>query len=160
MLEGATVYLRALEAEDLPIVAAWRNQEEIRRSFFNKSLIAFSGQKKWYDRLLDDRSKQFFAVVSKETAKPIGLVSLVDIDYVNQRAELGTTIVGDRSMWGKGIATEMIGVGLQYAFTDLGLHRLYGFAIGSNIGSIRSLRKTASNGRESCASIISQAEAS
>ncbi|WP_171693681.1 hypothetical protein [Paenibacillus germinis] len=36
MLEGQKISLRCLEAEDLPLIAAWRNQSEIRRSFFNK----------------------------------------------------------------------------------------------------------------------------
>lgn len=142
MLEGQRINLRALEAEDLPLVAEWRNQQEIRRAFFNKSLLAASGQRKWYDRLLDDRSKQFFVSTERGSGKPVGMISLVDIDYVNQKAEIGTTIVGDRSMWGKGIASEMIGVALCYAFEDLGLNRVYAYAIDTNIGSIRAKEKS------------------
>ncbi|MDF2645375.1 MAG: acetyltransferase, family [Paenibacillus sp.] len=137
MLEGQRISLRCLEVEDLPLIAAWRNQSEIRRSFFNKALLAASGQKKWFERIIEDRSKQFFVGVSKDSNLPFGMISLVDIDLANQKAEIGTTIVGDQSMWGKGIASEMIALLLEYAFVDLGLNRVYAYAIDYNKGSIR-----------------------
>lgn len=66
----------------------------------------FSGQNKWFEKYC--RSKEIFIAVSKSTDKPVGMIGLYSIDHIKRKAKIGCTIVGDRSLWGKGIATEMI----------------------------------------------------
>jgi ribosomal-protein-alanine N-acetyltransferase len=137
MIEGKTIELRCIEHEDLPQIAEWRNQKEIRKYFFNKSLISMSAQEKWFERYLEDPSKEIFTAVSKQTAKPVGMIGLYEIDANNHKAEIGSTMVGDPAMWGKGIAAEMIGLVLKYAFEDLNLNRIYAYAVEYNAGSVR-----------------------
>lgn len=142
MLMGERIVLRPLEVDDLSTVARWRNDPRIRTAFLNKMVVPISGQKRWYDHVLADRSKQYFVSEMRDGNKPVGLISLVDIDFMNRKAELGTTIVGDQSMWGKGLASEMIGLLLHYAFLDLSLNKIYAYAIETNIGSIRAKEKS------------------
>lgn len=141
MIQGRQINLRPLEEQDLHIIAEWRNQKEVRRSFFTSSLISHSGQKKWFDNYLKDQTKEIFVAVNKETDAPVGMISLYHINYRDHNAEIGSTIVGDSSMWGKGIGTEMIRMMLDYAFTDLGLNRVYAYALDFNTGSIRAKEK-------------------
>jgi UDP-4-amino-4,6-dideoxy-N-acetyl-beta-L-altrosamine N-acetyltransferase len=137
MISGKTIELRCLEHDDLSRIVEWRNQKEIRKFFFDKSLISMSSQKKWFERYLEDPSKEIFIAVSKQTTKPIGMIGLYQIDPNNHKAEIGSTMVGDPSMWGKGTAAEMIGLVLEYAFEDLNLNRIYAYAVDYNKGSVR-----------------------
>jgi UDP-4-amino-4,6-dideoxy-N-acetyl-beta-L-altrosamine N-acetyltransferase len=141
MMTGRRIDLRCLEESDLKVVTEWRNQPEIRRSFFTMSLLSYSGQKRWFDQYLQDGSREIFIALSKEAQKPIGMIGIYQIDHRNHHAEIGSTLVGDPAMWGKGIGTEMISMMLDYAFTDLGLHRIYAYALASNTGSIRAKQK-------------------
>lgn len=141
MIQGNQIDLRPLEEQDLHTVAEWRNQREVRRSFFTSSLIAYSGQKKWFEHYMQDHTKEIFVAINKETDTPVGMISLYNINYRDHNAEIGSTIVGDSSMWGKGIGTEMISMMLDYAFTDLGLNRVYAYALDFNKGSIRAKQK-------------------
>jgi len=141
VIEGKTIALRCLEQDDLPLVAQWRNQQEIRRSFFHKALIPLSGQRKWYERYLDKGTDQIFVAVTVPDGRPVGMIGLYRIDPLNHKAELGSTIVGDRSQWGKGLGSEMISLLLDYAFTDLNLNRVYAYAIDYNQASVKAKLK-------------------
>jgi RimJ/RimL family protein N-acetyltransferase len=137
MLEGKTIELRCLELEHLDRIVEWRNHRDIRKSFFNKALISISGQKAWFDRYLVDPDRAIFIAVSKQSGKPVGMIGLYHIDQMNHKAEIGSTMVGDPSMWGRGIAVEMVELLIRYGFEDLNLNRIYAYAIDFNLGSIR-----------------------
>lgn len=53
----------------------------------------------------------------------IGLAYLDSISWHNRHARVGITI-GDRSYWGKGYGREALQLMLDYAFNELGLHRV------------------------------------
>lgn len=137
MLHGPSIVLRCLEEYDLPLIARWRNQKDVRRYFFDKSLLPISGQKKWFERYLDDRSREIFVAVHKEQNMPVGMIGLYRIDNKNRKAEIGSTMIGERTMRGKGAAAEMMRLLLDYAFADLGLNRLYAYAIDYNTASVK-----------------------
>jgi RimJ/RimL family protein N-acetyltransferase len=141
MLESNRMTLMLLEDEDTHYIVRWRNQSEIRRQFFDKSLISFSGQREWFKKLLADDRRQIYLARLKPGGEPIGIIGLYDMDRVNHKAELGSIIIGDRQMWNQGLASEMIGCLLDYAFTDLNMNRIYAYAVESNSGSIRALQK-------------------
>jgi RimJ/RimL family protein N-acetyltransferase len=141
VIQGQKISLRCLETEDLPLIMQWRNQQHVRRYFFQKALLSKADQLKWYERYLGDSEREIFIAESHEHGTPIGMIGLYQIDLLNRKAEIGSTIVGDRSMWGKGIAKEMLELLLEYSFVDLGMNRLYSYAIAENIGSIRAKQK-------------------
>jgi RimJ/RimL family protein N-acetyltransferase len=141
MLEGTRIALRPLEESDLPMVTRWRNRKDIRRYFFDKSLLSLSGQKAWFESYLTHSDRKIFIAVLLETGEPVGMIGLYRIDVNNRKAEIGSTIVGDPRLWGKGIAREMIRLLLDHAFTDLNLNRIYAYAMTHNQGSIRSKLK-------------------
>ena len=62
-------------------------------------------------------------IQEKGASRPVGLVSLLDIDWVNRKAML--EIVVDKSKWRKGLATEAIRLVLDYAFKALGLNKVW-----------------------------------
>ncbi len=134
--------LMLLEDEDTHYIVSWRNQSEIRRQFFDKSFISFSGQREWFNTLISDNRRQVFLARLKQGGEPIGLIGLYDIDRVNHKAELGSIIIGEKKLWNQGFASEMIATLLDYAFTDLSINRIYAYAVAYNQGSIRALQKS------------------
>ena len=50
-------------------------------------------------------------------------------------------LVGEKSYWGRGIATEAISLATTFAFETLGLHKLLGRAYSTNLVSIKSFLK-------------------
>ncbi len=64
------------------------------------------------------------AIVLKDTAQHVGNISLNSIDRLNNSAEL-SIMIGDRSVWGKGVGEEAIRLATQFAFDTLELMRLW-----------------------------------
>jgi [ribosomal protein S5]-alanine N-acetyltransferase len=70
----------------------------------------------------------------------VGAISLKNIDLVNKKANLGYWI--GEQYWGRGIATECVGLIIDYAFSDeLGLEEVTAYVFPENKASIRVLEK-------------------
>jgi ribosomal-protein-alanine N-acetyltransferase len=79
-----------------------------------------------------------FAVVLRETAELTGAIGLT-ISRRFDNAELGYWI--GRPYWGRGYCTEAATAILDYAFRDLGLHRVYASHLARNPASGRIMEK-------------------
>jgi ribosomal-protein-alanine N-acetyltransferase len=70
----------------------------------------------------------------------VGAISLKNIDLVNKKANLGYWI--GEQYWGRGIATECVGLIIDYAFSDeLGLKEVSAYVFPENKASIHVLKK-------------------
>ena len=138
-LKGNTIYLRALEPEDLEFIYHIENDESIwevsnTQTPYSKFLI-----RQYLENAHQDiyEAKQLrLAICTNNSSKAIGLIDLFDFDPKNQRAGIGIVIQNqaDRS---KGFGKEALGLLIDYAFTQLQLHQLY-----ANIGSNNSASST------------------
>jgi RimJ/RimL family protein N-acetyltransferase len=79
-----------------------------------------------------------WAIERKEDGRVIGSITLM-LEQGQPRAELGY-ILG-REHWGQGYAAEAQRRAIDYAFGDLGLHRLEADTHPDNTGSTRSLER-------------------
>jgi len=71
----------------------------------------------------------------------VGAISLKNIDLVNKKANLGYWI--GEQYWGRGIATESVGLIINYAFSDeLKLKEVSAYVFPENKASVRVLEKT------------------
>jgi diamine N-acetyltransferase len=130
-LQGNTIYLRALEPEDLEFIYHIENDENIwevsnTQTPYSKFLI-----RQYLENAHQDiyEAKQLrLAICKKETSTAIGLIDLFDFDPRNQRAGVGIIIQNetDRS---SGFGKEALGLIINYAFKQLQLHQLF-----ANIG--------------------------
>ena len=57
-----------------------------------------------------------------ETERHIGFLGLHAINWRN-RSATGGLVIGERSAWGRGYATDAVAVRTGFAFAQLGLHR-------------------------------------
>jgi ribosomal-protein-alanine N-acetyltransferase len=86
----------------------------------------------------DDRNLMF-AVLTTD-GEYIGTCSLHKHDIINRSAEIGY-MIGSRKHWGKGLATELIGLLANYGFGRLNLHKLTAGVEGPNVGSSKALER-------------------
>ena len=81
--------------------------------------------KKWREEDLEEsRGNEFsFYIRTLDGDRLIGFVGLIDIQWNHGDAWMGIGI-GERECWGKGYGTDAVRMILQYAFTELNLHRV------------------------------------
>ncbi len=79
------IKLRPLEREDLPFVHKLDNNASVMRYWFEEPYEAFIELSDLYEKHIHDQSERRFIAESEGTK--VGLVELVEIDYVHRRAE-------------------------------------------------------------------------
>lgn len=89
-----------------------------------------------------------FAIIALPQKKHIGNIKVGPIHPHYSHADV-SYFIGDRSSWGKGYATEAIRLVTEWAFTELGLHKVQAGVFDENIGSIKALQK-AGFSQEAC----------
>lgn len=78
-------------------------------------------------------------IVDKQFGTVIGNVMLFGHDEGARHAEIGYVI--DKSLWGKGLGTEVIQLVMEHAFGPMGLRKLHARVVSENTGSARILEK-------------------
>lgn len=68
----------------------------------------------------------------------IGTISLHNIDWISRKGEVGY-MIGNKSYWGMGIATEIVGLITEYGFMRINLNKMYAGIVDGNIGSVKTL---------------------
>lgn len=131
-LKGNTIYLRALEPEDLAFVYAIENDETVWEMSNTQTPYSRFLIRQYLENAHQDiyEAKQLrLAICKNETSEAVGLIDLFDFDPRNQRAGIGIIIqnIGNRN---QGIGSEALELLIRYSFTQLQLHQLY-----ANIGS-------------------------
>lgn len=124
MLDGKRIYLRLLEKEDLKLRVDWINDEENSRTLMFDWPTSLAKTESWFNNTMFDKSKCNLTIVDKETDKAIGMTGLIDIDYRHLRAQFYITI-GDKDFRGLKLPDEIIPLVLSYAFSELGLKRVF-----------------------------------
>lgn len=142
-LQGTTVFLRALEPEDLDLVLAVENDE--RHWQLSATLTPFSRFtiKKYLEEVHRDifEVKQLrLAICKKENEEAVGMVDIFDYDPKNRRAGLGIIIFGELER-GKGFGFEALQLITRYSFTHLEMHQLYANILEENTPSIKLFEK-------------------
>jgi len=123
--QGERVELRDVVREDLPDRCRWLNDPEVTRFFTHLGAAppTMAEMHHWYEEQAQSpaRSKHFSVYAY---GRHIGGAQLKEIDRQNKAAELGL-FIGEREQWGKGYGTEITRLLLDYAFSVLGLHRVW-----------------------------------
>lgn len=130
-LEGKSIYLRALEPNDLEFLYAMENNESIwevsnTQTPYSRFLIRQYLKNAHQD--IYEAKQLRLAICRQQDFPALGLIDLFDFDPKNNRAGLGIVIQNeeDRSSGAGGEALDLI---IKYAFRQLNLNQLY-----ANIG--------------------------
>ena len=137
-LKGDTIYLRALEPNDLEFVFAMENDQSIwevsnTHTPYSRFLI-----RQYLENAQQDiyEAKQLrLAICQDEDFPAIGLIDIFDFDPKNNRAGVGIVIQKNENR-SKNIGSEALELLINYSFFNLNLHQLYANISTSNAASM------------------------
>lgn len=125
LFESPRIRFRKITTEDAELYDAWRNNIEVMR-YTNPSLDLYSTEETiaFVEQvILGSHAAKSYIIVDKTEDIPIGITSLINIDYKNRNAECIIDI-GEADYWGKGYGAEALTLLLDYAFSEMNLHRV------------------------------------
>lgn len=119
------ITIRPLTADDLTgDYLNWMNDPEVCRFTSHGRFPQSKQEIEAFARSLDSRDNIVWAIITKSQNIHIGNVALQQIDLINRSAEIAI-VIGNKSHWGKGIATEAYKLVINHAFNTLGLLRVW-----------------------------------
>jgi len=126
VIESERLCLRPLTAADLPMTLSWRNQDAIRKWFFHSEIIRPEQHRVWFESY-QEKDNDFVFVIEERIVlqRPVGQVSLYNIDWDKKRAEFGRLMIGDPEACGLGLAKEATRILIEFAERELGLQEVY-----------------------------------
>lgn len=135
-IEGETIYLRPITAEDTENVLRWRNSPEVVDNFIYKKRITVQEHMNWLENKVFTGDVHQFVICRIEDDAPIGSVYLQNFDEENNKAEWGLFLNADETR-SKGVGTQVGKLILDYAFYQLKLHKLHSRVLAHNKPCIR-----------------------
>lgn len=131
------IRIRPLEKEDLSFIHDLDNDANIMRYWFEEPYEAFMELVDLYNKHIHDQSERRFII--DKGGESLGLVELIEIDYVHRRAEF--QIIIDPKHQGMGYATLATRLAMEYAFCVLNLYKLYLVVDNENAKAIHIYKK-------------------
>jgi diamine N-acetyltransferase len=113
--------IRPLERKDLRFIHELNNNETIIHYWFEEPYEAFVELCQLYDKHIHNQNERRF--IAESNREMLGLVEIVEIDYIHRRAQFQIIIAPNHQR--KGYATEATRLAMNYAFNVLNLHKLY-----------------------------------
>ncbi len=136
MTKGLTI--RALERSDLRFIHDLNNNRNIMTYWFEEPYESYDELEELYQKHIHDDAERRF-VVENENNELIGLVELIEINYIHRSAEFQIIIAPDHQ--GKGYSKEVVHRALDYSFSILNLHKIYLLVAIDNEKAIHLYRK-------------------
>lgn len=116
--------LRELIREDIPIINSWRSDRELIEHLGAPfRYINDAVDYKWYDNYMQNRNNTIRCSILNDEDEVIGLVSLTNIDRLNQKA-IFHIMIGNSDKRGKGAGYYSTNEILKHAFLDMNLNRV------------------------------------
>lgn len=102
--------------------------------------IRFEEVKKYCESVINSKTDIFLALYDKNDGSFTGTLRISKIDWHIRTADVGI-LIGDKSKWGKGIATDAIHTVCGYLFNILGMRKLTSGCMAINVGMIKVFKK-------------------
>lgn len=137
MLQGKNIYLRALEPEDLDLLAKVENDESLWEVSNTQTPYSKFVLKQYLDNAHLDiyQVKQLrLVIINKPDNQEVGLIDLFDFNPHHKRVGIGIVIIKKHQH--KGYATEALRLVIHYCFNTLQLHQIYANILEENTKSI------------------------
>ena len=128
------VYIRAIEAKDLPWLAECRNDPTTWLYLGTLDFANTVKQLDWWKSSSLDKSKANFVFCLKDGTK-IGFVRMDEIDHVNKSIRIGGDI--HPTFRSQGYGTKMYKLLLAYCFNELNMHRIWLLVLDFNDAAVR-----------------------
>lgn len=141
VIRGKQIFLRRLTEEDATQeYVDWMNDPEINQYLESRFYTQTIESTKVFIRSVTNDNNYQFGIFLNESGKHIGNIKIGSINHYHRYADIGF-LIGDKSYWGRGIATEAVKLATDFAFKTLKLHKLTGGLYEPNMGSMRTFLK-------------------
>ena len=130
--------LRTLQAGDISkTYVDWLNDSEVNRYLETRHIVqTLDSCRTFVQRCNSDASERLLGIYLKDTARHIGNVKLGFINEIHSRGQI-SLFIGDKSLWGRGLAREIVYAVTRYGFEDVGLERIEAGCYEGNLSSLR-----------------------
>ena len=140
VLKGKIISLRMVELSDCQqYYLDWLNDKEVNQYLETRwKEQSIEVIKDFVTSIRTSTHSYLFAIIYND--KHVGNIKIGPVHPLYKHAEV-SYFIGDKNVWGKGIATEAISLISKFAFEVLKLHKLQASAYEQNIGSQKALLK-------------------
>jgi RimJ/RimL family protein N-acetyltransferase len=127
-IDGEFINIRRLSLADAEISLSWRTADRAR--LLNTGAANTEQQRAW---IRDRPASEHNYIIETKGNRPIGMISLLHVNQINQNAETGRFLIGDEaSARGLPAAVEAMKLLYEFAFDTLSLKRIYGSVAAEN----------------------------
>jgi RimJ/RimL family protein N-acetyltransferase len=135
---GKKCYLSPIDVNDAEKFTEWLNDLEVTKYLLiYPHIISLENEKGFLEKLSKEHT---YSIIDNGTNELIGNCGFVDIDHLNQTAEVGI-FIGDKKYWNKGYGTEALSLLLDYGFKALNLHNIFLCVYSFNERAIKAYKK-------------------
>ncbi|KHM52663.1 hypothetical protein NZ47_03425 [Anaerovibrio lipolyticus] len=141
-LSTGGVLLRQVVLSDCtPSYVSWLEDPEVNQYLETRwTEQTLESVRSFVQSQLGSENSILFAIMLEDDGRHIGNIKLGPINEHHHYADI-SYFIGDKSMWGKGIATKAINLVCGYGISDMNLHRIEAGTYAKAIGSQRALEK-------------------
>ncbi|MCA1010611.1 GNAT family N-acetyltransferase [Halobacillus halophilus] len=124
MFSTERIYLRKVTKEDADTYHKWRSNPAVMENTSpHLDVYTREDTENFILSIMKSASSKSYVIQHRENDEPIGIVSLINLDYKNRNAECIIDL-GNEEYWGKGYAKEAMNELLKYSFLELNLHKV------------------------------------
>ncbi len=121
VIQGKLVCLRPPRPGDAEVMLTWFEDMEVTRFLSRRNPTNLADQNAWLDKVSGDPNSIIWVI--EHEGCTVGTTGIHEIDWKYASGTTGT-VIGDKKMWRKGLATELMQLRARYAFTELPLRKL------------------------------------
>ncbi len=111
--------LRQVEDSELELMLAWRNEPSVRENMYTTHEISLKEHMAWWEGVNNSDTQCYF--VYEYDGQPCGIVGFTKIDRLSQNSEWAFYASPDAP---RGTGSRMEVLALDFAFGEMGLHKL------------------------------------
>jgi RimJ/RimL family protein N-acetyltransferase len=141
-LIGNTIYLRSLTALDVnDQYLHWLNDPQVNQYLETRfSVQSLKSIGDFVHQMNESKYDWLMAICDKHNDTHVGNIKLGPLNTIHLCADI-SLFIGDKTYWGRGIATEAIRLIAGFAFEQLNLHKVKAGCYVTNLGSYHAFKK-------------------
>lgn len=121
VLRGERCTLRPPLKEEAATYVDWLKDPEVFRYTLQVGPMSISQEEDFIRRTAEESTSINWVI--EVDGRPVGWTGIGGINWRNGNGE-GGIVIGDKSMWRRGIATEAIALRTRFCFRELNLHKI------------------------------------
>ena len=138
VLRGEKCTLRPPRKEEAEAYIGWFKDLDVIRYTLQVGPMSIWQEEDFIKRMAEEPNAISWIV--EVEGRPVGWTGVGGIHWRNGNGE-GGIVIGEKSLWRRGIATEAIALRTRFCFRELNLHKIRTRAFMENKASIRALEK-------------------